>query len=107
MQIYGITNFRDVRIFLKKCNDEDDKVAYSKFSIEDLETFAKDYNLESKYWLVRKAVVAFYYFGDLFSKDARHVMYEDVINMPDGFHVKFSKETGKEVSESFYLFTCF
>jgi hypothetical protein len=96
--LYGepFSDFKGVRAFLKKCNEEDAKVEYSIFSLEDIETFAKDDNLHSKYWLVRKAVVAIYYFGGLFSREARHVMYENVTIKPDGIHVKYSKETGKD-----------
>ncbi len=61
------------------------------FDYDELVAFARNRNYASKYWLVRKAIVAFAYFGGHRNCELRQLKPECLKIRPDGIEVSFPR----------------
>ena len=80
--------------YVKACQAGRDEKARKRLTYKDLTAFVQKTNLSTKYWMVRKAVVAFFYFGGHSISELQQ-MNQDCIEIHEsGIVVKVPRSTG-------------
>ncbi len=79
-----------IKKFIKTCESGETVKKASIFSYEDLVKFAK-MRLNSKYWQVRKVIVALGYFGGLRNIELRDLRVENLHPCEEGIEVEFTR----------------
>ncbi len=82
-----------LRRFIHSCESgETFKTKKPVFSYEDLVEFASNKSLNTPYWLVRKAIVALSYFGNLRNPQLRQLRLDYLKIGENGVEVKLRNE---------------
>lgn len=79
---------------LLKGKDPPESIRQTKsFTLEELKQFVLNPKLNTRYWLVRKAVITFAYFGSHRVFELRQLNLENLEFRKDGIHVTFKRVT--------------
>ena len=73
--------------FNLNCKDCKDQTPIEIFTKQDIDNFICDLTLSTPYWLVRKVIVIFAFFGELNVSETQDLRMENVIKSEDGYTV--------------------
>ena len=86
--------------FNLNCKDCKDQTPIEIFTKEDIDNFICDLTLSTPYWLVRKVIAIFAFFGELNVSETQDLRMENIIKSEDGYTVyKPNKIEGKPGSQ--------
>jgi site-specific recombinase XerD len=83
-------------MYIKSCQSGESTKKAETFSYHELEGFVNNQNYSSKYWLVRKAMIALAFFGAHRVCELRGLNIENLTVRPDGVLVKFKRAKQRE-----------
>lgn len=85
--------FNKLQTYLKNLHQPKEKEKTKRFSREELKQFIMNQKWNNRYWLVRKAVMTFAFFGSHRISDLRKLKMENLKFRSNAIHVTFERAT--------------
>ncbi len=99
-----LQNWPRLKKYILSCQAGEKIKKADTFTYDELVCFAQNRNLNTKYWQVRKAIVAFAFFGGHRTCELRQLNINSVKVCEDGVEVTFPRaKQRKDVKDSKYL----